>query len=118
MFCKCIQQMYFKYKFIFIYKQSFKWKHKFYKLFCFTFADLKQEIAKILKISDPTRVEEISNALQKDGLKAVDELRFYDWKSLETLGVLSTKEINEIMEVIKGGWNWFQIDFELISCFK
>ena len=63
--------------------------------------DLRKTVADILGGSADKRIDEVTRILNDGGVGTADDLKYFDWNSLEELGGLSKMEISKIMRYVQ-----------------
>ena len=62
---------------------------------------MDKAVAEILRGSNGSRIKEVKNLLNEAGVSTADDLKYFDWKSLEELKVFSSMEVNKIMRFVQ-----------------
>ena len=63
--------------------------------------DLRKTVADIFGGSSDKRIDEVTRILNDGGVGTADDLKNFNWKSLNELGGLSTMDINRIMRYVQ-----------------
>ena len=62
---------------------------------------MEEAVDEILRGSNGSRIKEVKNLLNEAGVSTADDLKYFDWKSLEELKVFSSMEVNKIMRFVQ-----------------
>ena len=70
--------------------------------------DLRKTVADIFGGSTDKRIDEVTRILNDGGISRADDLKNFNWKSLNELGGLSAMDINRIMRYVQESeFIWF-----------